>query len=152
MAAAAAVPGAVDRVRKPYRSADRRADRRARRGGQRDALGVGEALAVLVDRLALEVDEPAEVVDAVAVLGAQRPALGVDPRQPGRVRAGVGRVDVAAEVVRLGLAGRDERADGLAPATAISVPLTLARKPRRDWFTRAAAPRSRGRTRAGRGC
>src|SRR5215210_7441076 len=35
-----------------------------------------------------------------------------------------------------------------APVTAISVPLTLARKPRRDSFTRAAAPRWRGRTRA----
>ena len=37
----------------------------------------------------------------------------------------------------------------LAPVTAISVPLTLARKPRRDSFMRAAARRWRARTRAG---
>ncbi len=60
---------------------------------------------------AARVDQPPEVVDRVAVLGAQREALAVDPRQAGRVRAGVGRVDVAAEVERLGLARRDQRVD-----------------------------------------
>src|SRR3712207_7238768 len=43
----------------------------------------------------------------------QGKATGVDARQSGRVRARVGRVDVAAEVVGLGLAGGDELADGL---------------------------------------
>ena len=75
----------------------------------------GSARAGLVERVALAIDRPAEVVHPVPVGGPQREAPAVDPRQPGRVRARVRRVDVAAEVVRLGLAGPDERPDGRAP-------------------------------------
>ena len=71
--------------------------------------GVDQRRARLVEGAVVAVHQPAEVVDAVPVGGAQREAARVDPRQAGRVRAGVGRVDVAAEVVGVSVA----RADGL---------------------------------------
>ena len=80
---------------------------RAAGGRQRAAVGVGERAAVLVDGAAVGVDQAAEVVERVAVLRPQREALAVDPRQAGRVRARIGRVEVAAEVERLGVAGLD---------------------------------------------
>ena len=87
------------------------ADGRARRGGQGTAVEVGQHEAVLVDRAPERVDQPPEVVDLAAVARAQRQAAAVDPGQPGRVRAAVGREDVAAEVIRVGLAGPDHGAD-----------------------------------------
>src|SRR4051794_9306300 len=109
-AAAAAVPGAVDAAVEAVLLAGDRADRRARRARERPPVGIGERVAVLVDGLAPFVDQPAEIVDALAVLRPQRQAALVDPGQAGGMRARVGRVDVPAEVVRLGLAGLDERA------------------------------------------
>ena len=57
------------------------------------------------------VHRPPDVVDRLPVAGAQRKAARVDPRQPGRMRAGAGREGVPAEVERLGVAGLDQRAD-----------------------------------------
>jgi hypothetical protein len=81
------VPRAVDLGLDVVLLGDRVADLGARRARQRPAVGIGEDAAALVDRPAVAVDPAAEVVDRVAVAGAQRPATPVDPRQAGRVRA-----------------------------------------------------------------
>ena len=84
---------------------------RARRRRERAAVGVEQRPAVVVHRRAVRVHVAAQVIHRPPVRGLQREARRVDPRQPGRVRARVGRVDVAAEVERLGLAGLHHRAD-----------------------------------------
>src|SRR5215831_2001793 len=68
-----------------------------------------------VHRLPLRVDRPAEVVDRLPVGGPKRKARAVDPRQPGRMRAGAGRIDVAAEVERLGLLRPQRRGHDAGP-------------------------------------
>ena len=98
-------------TREPEGRAGGLADRRARRRRQRAALEVGEQDVVLVDRPPGAVDQAAQVVHPLAVAGAQGEALAVDPRQPGRVRAAVGRVDVAAEVVGVRVARPHDGAD-----------------------------------------
>src|SRR5205807_2558245 len=97
LAAAAAIPRAVDLRVKAVSVWDAvLADAAARGGRQRAAVGVDEAAAVLVERMAGAVDRPAEIVDRVTVARAQRLAADVDARDPGRVRAGGGHVSVAA--------------------------------------------------------
>src|SRR4029077_13308334 len=103
MAAAAAVPGAVDLAVEAELVAGLLAHARARRGRERVAVRVDQHVAACVDRPAELVDRAPEVVDRVAVDRAEREAVRVDPRRPGRARGRAGRVDVAAEVEGLRL-------------------------------------------------
>ena len=84
----------------------------ARRGRQRPALEVGERRGRprRPGGPAPSIRRPRSSTRRPSAARSGRPAA-VDPRQPGRVRAAVGRVDVAAEVVGLGVAGADDRAD-----------------------------------------
>ena len=116
------------------------ADPRASGRRQRSTVGVGEWGAHVVHRRAVDVDVAPEIVHRPPVGRLQRQSLAVDPRQPGRVRARVGRVDVAAEVVGLGLARRDQRADRLRARH----PHHGGADPREE-----PAPRARGRDRIG---
>ena len=115
MAAAAAIPGTVDAGGpcEPRRD-DVLADTTARRRGQRQAVWVQERRTVRIEWLPRSVGRPPEVVDRVTVGGAKREAVGVDTGQSRRMRAGIGRVDVATEVERVGLARPDKRCDSAA--------------------------------------
>ena len=113
VAAAAAVPGAVDLGVEAVRSRRALADPGAGRRRERVPVRVAQEPAVGVDRAAgLSIGRPRSSTGWPSAARSGKP-LRVDPRQAGRVRAGAGRVDVAAEVVGLRLLGlergRDER-------------------------------------------
>src|SRR3954464_11101148 len=97
-APAAAVPGPVDLRPDPVLPRDARANVGTWSRGQRTTVGVPEQAALLVDRAAVAVDTPAEVVDPHSVPCAEREAVCVDPRQPRGMRTRSRGVRVAAEV------------------------------------------------------
>src|SRR5262245_7353202 len=102
MAAAAAVPGAVGVGAEAEPARGRDADLGAGRRWQRVPVGIAENMSVRADRKVGRADRPSEVVDRLPVRRPQWVAAGVDAREPGRMWARAGRVDVPAEVERLG--------------------------------------------------
>src|SRR5215212_1800778 len=90
------------------------ADLGPRRGWQRQAVGIPEPASTVVDRLTLVVDQAADVVDGSAVARPNRIPPSVHTRQPERVDARAGGEGMAAEVVRIGLAGLHRLGDDAA--------------------------------------
>src|SRR5262249_2661565 len=84
LAAAAAIPGAVDVRAEPVDVAGAIAEPGSRRRRQGSPLGIAEELPAVVDGLAGVVDRPADVIDGMTVAGAQRKAARVDPGQARR--------------------------------------------------------------------
>src|SRR6185295_7384248 len=115
LAAAAAVPGAFhDRVEPVLLVRPLLADPGPRRTRLKLAVRAAEAVARAVDRPAVDIHGPAEVVDGMTVARPKGEAVLVDARETERVRARSCRPDVPAEVERLALlrahSGRDCRA------------------------------------------
>src|SRR5215208_7192674 len=113
-APAAAIPGALEMGLEAIVPRRLGTDLGPGRGRQRQPVGIPEPAAIVVDRLALVVDQATDVVDRSAVVRPDWIPAGVHPRQPERMDAGAGGEGMAAEVKGVGLARLDGFGDDAA--------------------------------------